>query len=191
LKWIFLRQPDHCDNNLNMAKKLSVEDMKAGRIYRCKHCDAKCDDTFFIGTYKFDDVYLGRLDDTKKRFAYFCNKACSNYVYIQDVTKLMTEENRRHRLIIDDSIQAYRKNIKQDPEGSKYFIELIKMHKAIIRFNDAWLAHKSEYELHELRLKATKHIGDFIEENHDCTIVMNLILKLKKCLDDTNIKLFG
>jgi len=57
------------------SKKITQQDMKTGKIYRCTHCEAKCDDEFELSlqTYKCGQVQ-------KAEISYCCSWDCLDFI---------------------------------------------------------------------------------------------------------------
>jgi hypothetical protein len=173
-----------------MAKKLSVADIKAGRIHRCENCDAKCDDEYSTAKYKSWDICLGRVDDSKKTFCYFCSSSCQDYNYMETITPNIKKTIKYFTPILEEVIDAYRIALERD-DHPKRMLLFVKTLKSIINFYQGCLDKKGEYALHELRCKATKYIGDFMEEHHDDNSFIDFALKSHKLMNDINIEVFN
>ena len=57
------------------SKKITQQDMKTGKIYRCANCEIKCDDEFQLSlqTYK-----CGQVQDTEH--TYCCSRDCLDFI---------------------------------------------------------------------------------------------------------------
>jgi len=65
------------------------------------------------------------------------------------------------------------------------------MMRDIERFYQATVDGKSEYELHELRLKALHTDGLMLEEVHTYEDSMNYVLRLRTEIEQLNLSLLG
>ena len=57
------------------SKKITQQDMKTGKIYRCENCEIKCDDEFELSlqTYK-----CGQVQETEN--TYCCSRDCLEFI---------------------------------------------------------------------------------------------------------------
>jgi hypothetical protein len=174
-----------------MAKKLSVADIKARRIYRCHNCDAKCDDDHELTTCNTTDICLGRIDDSKTTSHYFCSIYCLNFQYRQRTTESIESLLQEHKEDLDNFIGSYKSTIAdRNEELSKFILGHIKYFKVVINFLQACLDKKGEYALYELRCKTNKYIGDFLEEHHEIQGHVDRITNMHKIINIIDIELF-
>jgi len=88
--------------------------------------------------------------------------------------------------------EQYKKYLKQDPtENYAYLVSYIKSHRDILLFYEAVVSKKSEYELHELKLKALHTDSIALEDNHKLGNVMNEILKIRKRIETIDVRVLG
>jgi len=172
-----------------MAKKISVADMKAGRVFRCGHCDAKCDDEIELGSYDTGDLCLGRIDSSKIQTTYFCSMSCYRYKYLENMMINISQELNHYTIKKNTALDDYREAIESG-ENPKPLLNFIVMLKSVIHFYKGCIEKIGEYALHERRLKANKYIGDFMEYYHDSSTIMDFATNTHKKINDVDIEYF-
>jgi hypothetical protein len=180
------------------SKKMNTT--KGGKIYRCNHCDARCNDDYTMKCYKVSDVYLGRIDETKQTITYYCTTSCQKYMYIsRQIPKL--------KRLLDDLRDSYDKfayeykcdlknqdQFKDEDEFKKstnLWKDVLYATKNTIRFVKAIIDGTSAYELHHLKFKMIHAIAPYLETFSDNIEMMDMILAEHKYLDTLQIELFA
>ena len=137
-------------------------------------------------------MYMGRIDQSKTTYRYFCSEKCCHIVYIHD-TLVSFQEKRDIFTFERDAIKyAYKQEIiKNSTVDKKSWILYLKLLTDIIRFLQAVLDKKSEYELHELKLKVLHTDGIVLEEFHQHAGFMNEILQIRNGIEGTDLQILG
>jgi len=89
------------------AKKISEQDVKMGRIYRCSNCETKCDDTYHAQGFK---ISWGQKTEIEHH--YFCCEDCEKY-YVRE----------KGRPALESSLAYFSDAL---PELMEYFQDLLK-----------------------------------------------------------------
>jgi len=181
------------------CKKQNIADIQAGRIYRCHHCDAKCNDDLSLKAVITDNVYMGRIDESKSTREYYCSRTCMRYNYRISITPVLQYRLQSYKEIKDKVTAKYATVLKNQldytPEEYKQICDECKTYLYFFvhgsNFISAVLQRKSEYELHELQLKCLHTCGPSLEYFHDNSVVMNGILLHHTFLKNIMINAFA
>jgi hypothetical protein len=168
-----------------MNSKKTIADVKAGRIYRCYHCDKKCTDYYYTTRYPPGACYLGRLDKSKAIFRYYCTVKCQKYRYLEVTLPQIARLLPVYKEHLEIKKQLYKEYLLSGPTEPlpPDFLEELK-HTMLclthsIKFLEACHSRKSEYELHSLKLKAVHVHGPLLEDLHKEIQEMDYVLHMK------------
>jgi hypothetical protein len=173
-----------------MNSKKTIADVKAGRIYRCNHCDKKCDDEYYTAAYPPDACYLGRVDNSKTIIRYFCTVKCRDYVYLQETLPQIARLLPQYKENLERRKEVYKEYLScgptepLPPDVWEEFKHALLCITHSIKFMEACLSRKSEYELHSLKLKAIHVHGPLIEDLHQEIQDMNDVLRMRLFIDN-------
>ena len=153
----------------------------------------KCNGDITMSYAQAKDIYLGRIDKTKEITDYYCSFPCAKFVYVENIRAQCNFMVSEIAKVVDDWKVDYRLVMHLDPHHPelKKLLIRIRMLCDIKKFCQAVLDRKTEYELHELKLKALHTDGIALEEFHDGVGHMNTILKWRSFLESMCVKMLG
>lgn len=183
------------------SKKRTIADVKAGRIYRCANCDAKCNDDHVMTSYSPEACYLGRMDVSKAIHRYYCSTSCYKHAYLDETLPVIEGFLQQRKKALLQEKELYTKCLSRrdlDPCCFKIpeHVARLEEHKHslfhlthTIKFLEACIARKSEYELHTLQLKALHTFGPVLEDCHEDEKWMDSVLHSRMIFEnlDTSI----
>ena len=164
---------------------------ESSRPYRCDLCNQPCDNRIKYTTVSTRDIYMGRIDKKNGKFTYFCSIKCLSASYIKSTLPVCKEILIDCPRILYEFERGLRASLHNKPEEVKTWLLCLTMMRDIERFYQAIVDGKSEYELHELRLKALHTDGLVLEEVHTYEDSMNYILRQRTQMEKLNIVLLG
>ena len=159
--------------------------------YRCHVCNRPCDNSIKYTAVNTKDIYMGRIDKAKGTAAYFCSNQCHHASYVKATIHECKQNLKEFPMLFYAIECGLRATIYTIPEEFKKFLLCRTMMRDIERFYQATVDGKSEYELHELRLKALHTDGLMLEEVHTYEDSMNYVLRLRTEIEQLNLSLLG
>ena len=122
-----------------MNSKITKQDVKLGRIYRCSICDAKCDDTF--GTRE-GNLICGRFVEKEVPSIMQCSKDC-NYKHLRDETRKNYEAILQgHEEKLPERVEFLKKSVAEKSEQTSLVFKAVKFSKMTIKLMRRFLSRQ-------------------------------------------------
>ena len=154
-----------------MNSKITKQDVKLGRIYRCSVCDAKCDDTW--GT-KEGKTVCGRFVEKENHRSMQCSKDC-NYKYMRDETRQNYEERVKiYEERLPRRIEGLKIAVEEGYEHTSIMFKIVKHHKMSIKLLTRFISRQMtlaeiQAEFYTLSRFGMDIAEDFMELSPDDT----------------------
>ena len=171
--------------NSTMAKKMKTA-QKSGKKFHCRQCDALCDGKRSFSVYSEQDLYMGRVDDSKKNDWFFCSNSCERF-YIRNGT-LESLKDVYEQMSVAEAYSADRlrlliklptRNLEREINATSIW----KSSRVQLQFYKACLDKRPLQELLLLQSKTLKQLGDTLETFHEDSEFMDLILAKVKFVE--------
>ena len=122
-----------------MNSKITKQDVKLGRIFRCSICDAKCDDTWQM----VDAIMVcGRMVHDDNTLTTQCSQNCHYKRMRDDVKESYEKVLQGHEKNLPEQLECLKKALEEEEDWSSLYFKAVKFSKMHIKLLTRFLSRQ-------------------------------------------------